>query len=62
MIGEIDDQRLSVVARMLMAIRDYLGIRHAVADGKVEPIQDWEMELYMRILKQGLFVREPAAA
>jgi AcrR family transcriptional regulator len=61
-IQDMDDQGLGVIAQMLMAIRDYLGIRHAVVDGKVEPIQDWEVELYMRILKQGLFARESAAA
>jgi AcrR family transcriptional regulator len=54
-----DDQSLGVIAQMLMAVRDYLGIRHAFVDGKIEPIQDWEVTLYMRILKHGLFASQP---
>jgi AcrR family transcriptional regulator len=61
-IQPYDDQSLGVIAQMLMAVRDYLGIRHAFVDGKAEPIEEWEVQLYMAILKQGLFAPGPAKA
>ena len=61
-IPAYDDPSLGVIAQMLMAVRDYLGIRHAVVAGKTAPIQEWEVQLYMRILKQGLFAASPAQA
>jgi hypothetical protein len=58
-IQDYDDRSLGVIAQMLMAVRDYLGIRHAYINGQIEPIQDWEVALYMRILKHGLFAVSP---
>lgn len=48
---------LEVIVYILMAARDYIGMRYCLSRGKVQAVPDDVVKAYMRLLTKGLFKR-----
>ncbi|MGF1651524.1 MAG: TetR/AcrR family transcriptional regulator [Hyphomicrobiaceae bacterium] len=46
---------LEVIAWILMAARDYIGMRYGLSRGRVQAVPDEVVQAYMRLLTNGLF-------
>ncbi|MBL8672415.1 MAG: TetR/AcrR family transcriptional regulator [Alphaproteobacteria bacterium] len=59
-VPDYSDADLQAISYVLMAARDYLGVRYAYRNGRVQPIPEWVVAAYMKLVRHGLYGREAA--